>query len=47
MILTQFNNQQNDEHSWNKRHKKKSWRLYLSVGFLCILLAWLLGSTGK
>ncbi|MDQ6956547.1 MAG: hypothetical protein Q9M21_05050 [Mariprofundaceae bacterium] len=44
--MTLFNDQKNDEHNWNKRQNKKSWGLYLSVGVICILLAWLLGSTG-
>lgn len=45
VILIQFDDK-NNEHNWNKRQSKKSWGLYVSVGLLCVLLAWLLGGTG-
>jgi len=46
VILTPFDNNKNDEHNWNKRHRKKAWGLYVSIGLLCVVLAWLLGGTG-
>jgi len=46
VVLTHNNDEENDEHGWNRRENKKNWSLYLLVGSLCIILAWLLGGTG-
>jgi len=45
--LTLFNDQKKDDYHWNKRQNKTSWGLYVSVGVICLILAWLLGTTGK
>jgi len=40
-----LHDQQDGEHGWNRREKKRSWGLYLLLGSICLLLAWLLGET--
>jgi len=37
------NDEQNDEHNWNKRDNKINWGMYVVIGSICIALAWLLG----
>jgi hypothetical protein len=46
VVLTQLDDKQKNEHGWNKRQYKKAWGLYVFVGLLCVLLAWLLGGMG-